>query len=136
MEARIAELNNLIEKAKEEIEKCKNAKQDTVKIVEDSSNCVKELDCVSSNLAQGIVLSGKPLGNGVKDMTAKLNSFSKSMEANIAALDDRIKELENNIISYQKEIDALRAEIQRLAEEEEYKRKHPVKGAIKGMFIK
>ena len=136
MEAQIEQLKQLIENAKLEIERCKTSIGKTVGIIEDTSNCLRELDCVSSNLKQGLVIDGNPKGEGVVAMANQLTSFNTNMEANVLALQDRITTLEENIVEWEAQIAALEAEIARQAEEAEYRANHPILAAIKSGFSK
>ena len=102
----IAELDALIEKAKTEIQDCK----DLIKILEtlstNSGNCARNITSVYNNLSAGLVIAGTSLGN-IQDRASKMQELQGKAETAIGEANSRISTLESNIISYENQKQSL-----------------------------
>ena len=106
----------LIADAKLEIENCKKLIKTINGLSESMSNCVKELNCTASNLAQGVVINGVSQGKGVVEKSNTIDSFRKNMDAMVPALNARISELESDILGWESSKNSLIAYLASLVE--------------------
>lgn len=102
----IADLDALIEKAKQEIQDCK----DLIKILEalstNASNCARNITSVYNNLSVGLVIAGASLSS-VQGRASKMQALQGKAETAIGEANARILTLESDIISYENQKQSL-----------------------------
>lgn len=114
--ATISELDGYIENAKTEIEACKNLKAVLGDIDSDILNCVKDLNYVSSKMAAGLIIEGKPADDGVILKRAEILSGYQSAQLKNCddAATNRISILEADINYWESEKETIRVKLSTL----------------------
>lgn len=118
----VGDYDALIAAAKEEIANCKSLISTIKGLSESMSNCTAQLNCVSSNLAQGLVIDGVAQGSGVADKANQIDSFRKNMDATVPELNARITQLESDIAGWEAAKQALIEYLARLEAEKNQKK--------------
>lgn len=115
----VGDYDALISAAKIEIENCKSLISTINGLSSSLSNCVKELNCVASNLEQGLVIDGVAQGKTVAEKSSTIDSFRKNMDATVPELNARISQLESDIAGWEAAKQALIERLEREKAQEE-----------------
>lgn len=113
----IPQLQELIRKARIEIDNCKKLKVQIRKVSNLLVNCNKYLSSASSSLDAGLRINGSSVDSNrsLPQRVDKINSYNSNLDSCFSIIDGHIIKLENQISGWQAEIERIRQEQERQA---------------------
>ena len=98
----VADYDALISEAKKEIGYCRQMIPLINDINNNLSNCIKDLSSVVSSLKAGLIIDGVPQGSTIEEKTNVIKPSSDLLSGSIPLIEARIKELEGNIVEWER----------------------------------
>lgn len=113
----IPQLQELIRKARIEIDNCKKLKVQIRKVSNLLVNCNKYLSSASSSLDAGLRINGSSVDSNrsLPQRVDKINSYNSNLDSCFSIIDAYIIKLENQILGWQAEIERIKEEQERQA---------------------
>lgn len=101
----IGELDSMISVANKEINNCKDLLKLITSLSGNLTECIKYLNNVSNDLSNGLIINGEPVDSRnnptIKGRANNLQNYKTNIESFVDPINNRIAELEGNIIYWQ-----------------------------------
>ena len=109
--ANIDYYRNLIDKANSEITACRELISKINSLDTNIENCASCLNNAACSVATGLITNGAPAYNGkIDEIASTLRIMANNVSGNVSYINNRISELEDNIVYYNNKIDQIIAE--------------------------